>query len=1058
MASYPQSRGYYGGHHPPPSAQHYQPPPGPPHAGPPHLPPAPPPIRTSSSSYQQHASMQPQSASSYSGATLPPISATSRHLPDLQNPPPPRGGTQLPSPHMLALGGRYPPQHYPPPSGHPQHGYAGGLPTPTSTAPPHHVYADHGHPSALPPPRSAGHGQLPPMADSRASTSAGINAAAAAAAAQLKDDDSLPATSDFVKKLFRMLEDPNFSPVVSWNPAGDAFVVRDMTEFTKTILPRLFKHSNFASFVRQLNKYDFHKVKNPDETFGEHSWTFQHPDFRADRKDMLENIKRKVPAAKKARPSTPTGAPSPPATNGAPTAPTTNGIHPPSPPTAQTTAAAPAPPSSVPTPPTGSAIPPSVGAQLAQHSALISTLQNHVTDLNRKLEGSQRQVNELMTLYQRSLDELISVRQALAEQDSVLGGFMGYTVGNKTKVEPSMNGMTQVRYADGSYGTVQMNGQMQAAVAQQQQQQMQMQQQQQQQQQMQQQQQQQQQMQQQQQQQQLQSANTSPSHSPSSGRARNASLTGVTQAQAQAQAAHLQAQAEAQMQIQADAHAQATQAQAQVHAQMQVQAAQARAQAQANAQAVAQAQSAQAQVDAQMRMKAEPGMMANYGGMQDTQQTSPTHMNPQVALANSASMQMQGMQVEMQMEQAPIPAPSQDLGAVYGMGNLMPDPNAIASLPLTPRSFGRAQIAAAAAAGMMPDISDALGNGAQVVSTADFFSTLGMPPSPATMEALSTIDFFTLQDSTGAPLMSVGPMLQPSSSTSPPSTSPPGGGGAGPGPRSQKMRRYSKSNKPSFPVIIWKETPKVLVVDDDMVSRALSQKWLSKFGIEAAVAKNGEEAVRLAKTTDFNLMLMDIVMPVIDGIGATTLIREFNNKTPIISMTSNAKPEEILTYYTHGMNDILPKPFTRDTLFALLEKHLMALRGGNRALMPRPPSPGRPLAQASITEIQEEEEEEREQEGEDGEDSDNDTDQVQATPLSTLHKGLSREEFGNIVAGLKSFGVALDSQGAGMEGNPIQASNGANLGAADLRASQGKRPLNDGELPEAKRQRYQMMK
>ena len=61
----------------------------------------------------------------------------------------------------------------------------------------------------------------------------------------------------------RMLEDPAFQPVVSWGPHGDCFVVKDMNEFTKSILPRMFKHSNFASFVRQLNKYDFHKVNLP---------------------------------------------------------------------------------------------------------------------------------------------------------------------------------------------------------------------------------------------------------------------------------------------------------------------------------------------------------------------------------------------------------------------------------------------------------------------------------------------------------------------------------------------------------------------------------------------------------------------------------------------------------------------------------------------------------------------------------------------------------------------------------------------------------------------------
>jgi osomolarity two-component system response regulator SKN7 len=110
----------------------------------------------------------------------------------------------------------------------------------------------------------------------------------------------MASTSDFVKKLYKMLEDQSVQHVVGWGPQGDCFVVKDMNEFTKSILPRMFKHSNFASFVRQLNKYDFHKVKNTDDNqYGEHSWTFRHPDFHADRRDALENIKRKVPTQRK---------------------------------------------------------------------------------------------------------------------------------------------------------------------------------------------------------------------------------------------------------------------------------------------------------------------------------------------------------------------------------------------------------------------------------------------------------------------------------------------------------------------------------------------------------------------------------------------------------------------------------------------------------------------------------------------------------------------------------------------------------------------------------------
>ncbi|KAI9723653.1 MAG: hypothetical protein M1812_000953 [Candelaria pacifica] len=111
-------------------------------------------------------------------------------------------------------------------------------------------------------------------------------------------------SSDFVRKLYKMLEDPSHESVVRWGNEGDSFVVLENEKFTKLILPKHFKHSNFASFVRQLNKYDFHKVRHNNEEngqspYGPGAWEFRHPDFKANDKDALENIRRKAPAPRK---------------------------------------------------------------------------------------------------------------------------------------------------------------------------------------------------------------------------------------------------------------------------------------------------------------------------------------------------------------------------------------------------------------------------------------------------------------------------------------------------------------------------------------------------------------------------------------------------------------------------------------------------------------------------------------------------------------------------------------------------------------------------------------
>lgn len=111
-------------------------------------------------------------------------------------------------------------------------------------------------------------------------------------------------SNDFVRKLFGILERGEYPDIVRWTESGDSFVVLDTGKFTTQILPNHFKHSNFASFVRQLNKYDFHKVKKtPEERqtsqYGELSWEFKHPFFSRHNEEALDNIKRKTTVQKK---------------------------------------------------------------------------------------------------------------------------------------------------------------------------------------------------------------------------------------------------------------------------------------------------------------------------------------------------------------------------------------------------------------------------------------------------------------------------------------------------------------------------------------------------------------------------------------------------------------------------------------------------------------------------------------------------------------------------------------------------------------------------------------
>ncbi|ODN30093.1 histidine kinase N-terminal 7TM domain-containing protein [Fervidobacterium thailandense] len=137
-----------------------------------------------------------------------------------------------------------------------------------------------------------------------------------------------------------------------------------------------------------------------------------------------------------------------------------------------------------------------------------------------------------------------------------------------------------------------------------------------------------------------------------------------------------------------------------------------------------------------------------------------------------------------------------------------------------------------------------------------------------------------------------------------------------------KLRKCSKkiAEETEKPKIRRLYKAKVLVVEDYDVNRLLIAEMLKKFGIVPDFALNGAEAVEKVKNTKYDLIFMDVMMPVMDGIEATKEIRKFDHDTPIVALTAHALKSIRDEIFAAGMNEYVVKPTKLEDFERILEK------------------------------------------------------------------------------------------------------------------------------------------
>jgi len=128
---------------------------------------------------------------------------------------------------------------------------------------------------------------------------------------------------------------------------------------------------------------------------------------------------------------------------------------------------------------------------------------------------------------------------------------------------------------------------------------------------------------------------------------------------------------------------------------------------------------------------------------------------------------------------------------------------------------------------------------------------------------------------------------------------------------------------PELPSRLAERSMRVLAAEDNPVNRMVLKALLAQFEVDPTIVENGAEAVRAWESAHWDLILMDVQMPVMDGPTATMTIRAREAvlgrpRTPILAVTANTMAHQLASYRAAGMDDVIPKPLNVTELFAVM--------------------------------------------------------------------------------------------------------------------------------------------